>query len=82
MKINEMGFEFKNYFNEDSAFEGVLLEFNMQFKISLKLFVHIHSFFVSDKTAHNSTVAAVTDIVISKNYCTVYPYPTEKSLQK
>ena len=54
---------------QDSAFEGVLLEFNMQFEISLKLFVHIHSFFVSDKTAHKSTVAAVTDIVISTNYC-------------
>lgn len=29
---------------QDSAFEAVLLEFNMQFEISLKFFVHIHSF--------------------------------------
>lgn len=41
----------------------------MQFEISQKLFVHIQSFFVSDETAHKSTAAAVTDNMISTNYC-------------
>lgn len=53
---------------QDPAFEGVLLEFNMQFVISLKLFIHICSFCVGDKTVHKSAAAPVTDIVISKNY--------------
>lgn len=31
---------------QDSAFEVALSEFNMQFEISHKLFVHIYSFFL------------------------------------